>query len=346
MLIVKIKNLISKAFIRLLNADEVKATLALQRAESSQKIAQLTNQTSPYANVNRPSTVNTSLKTCQRNDIIFISSRFRSGSTVLWNMFRQDPTNTAYYEPFNERKWFLQTKRGDTVDSTHLGVKDYWTEFNAMEDLDNLYERSWINRNLHMDESSWNPQMKEYICQLIERAPGRPVLQFNRADFRLPWLRQTFPNAKFLHLYRHPRDQWLSFLTDKTLMNKNAVATTYQDEFYLNSWCEDLTQYFPFLSIESTPHPYQRFYYLWKLSFLYGQKYSDLSISFEDLVQHKETTTEKIIETFALNTKAKLMYQVVETPELNRWISYADDSWFKKFEDECEYVLTNFFKNM
>jgi hypothetical protein len=346
MLIVKIKSLITKLLIRLLNTDNVKAAIAQQRAESSQKIAQLNNLTSPYISEQQLTQKTPPVKTCDRDDIIIISSRFRSGSTVLWNMFRQEPANTAYYEPFNERKWFLQTQRGETVDSTHIGVQDYWTEFNNMEDLDNLYEQSWINRNLHMDESSWNPKMKEFICQLVERAKGRPVLQFNRADFRLPWLRQNFPNAKFLHLYRHPRDQWLSFLTDKKLMDKDSVATTYRDEFYLNSWCEDLSHYFPFLSIESTPHPYQRFYYLWKLSFLYGQKFSDLSISFEELVQHKEATTETIIKAFSLSTNAELMYQVVEPPQLNRWVSYADEAWFKQFENECEHVLTNYLKTI
>ena len=36
------------------------------------------------------------------------------------------------------------------------------------------------------------------------------MLQFNRADLRVAWLRQQFPQAKLIHLYRHPRDQWLS----------------------------------------------------------------------------------------------------------------------------------------
>ncbi|MFQ3189795.1 MAG: hypothetical protein ACI936_000921 [Paraglaciecola sp.] len=336
MLISKLKNVLSKMVVRLLRTEMARAELAAQQAKKSQRIANLTNVNSPYAEP-FPSSVST--KTCERDDIIFISSRFRSGSTVLWNMFRQDPNHTTYYEPFNERKWFSQKHRGESVDATHFGVKDYSAEFDNMEDLDHLYEQSWIHRNLHMDETSWDPKMKEFICQLVERSKGRPVLQFNRVDFRLPWLRHNFPNAKFLHLYRHPRDQWLSFLTDKKSMNKDSVQDTYQDAFYLNSWCEDLSQHFPFLSIKSTPHPYQRFYYLWKLSFLYGQKYADLSISFEDLVQSKEQTTEKIIKAFSLNTDAKSMYQVLETPQLNRWESYADEQWFKKFEDECEYNL-------
>jgi hypothetical protein len=346
MLIAHLKNFVTKLIVRLLNTEQVKAALAIQTAECLQSITQLTNTPSPYnLNAELPQE-SASTITCERDDIIFISSRFRSGSTVLWNMFRQDPKHTAYYEPFNERKWFDQSQRGKKVDATHLGVKDYSSEFNNMEDLDRLYDQSWINRHLHMDKSSWDPKMKEYICQLVERANGRPVLQFNRVDFRLPWLRHNFPNAKFLHLYRNPRDQWLSFLTDKKLMSKDTVLDTYKDAFYLNSWCDDLSQYFPFLSAKSTPHPYQRFYYLWKLSYLYGIRYSDLSISFEDLVLSKEQTTESIIKSLSLKTDAKSMHRVVETPQLNRWTSYADNEWFNQFEDECEHVLSNYFKNI
>jgi hypothetical protein len=346
MLIVKIKNLITKTLIRLLNAEDVKAALALQRAESSQKIAQLNNISSPYINTKPLAVENTPKKTCERDDIIIISSRFRSGSTVLWNMFRQDPKNTAYYEPFNERKWFLQNQRGENVDSTHLGVSDYWSEFNNMEDLDNLYQNHWIHRNLHMDKNSWDPKMKKFICQLVERAKGRPILQFNRIDFRLPWLKHHFPNAKFLHLYRHPRDQWLSFLTDKKLMNKDKVKDTYQDAFYLDIWCQDLSQHFPFLSKNATPHPYQRFYYLWKLSYLYGLKCSDLSVSFEDLVLAKHQTTNNIIETFSLDTDKEAMCHVVEPLEMNKWKSYADEEWFKNIEDKCENVLNYWFNSV
>lgn len=339
MLSAKLKNVMAKTVVRLLSTEKARAELANQQAQKSQRIAQLANVTSPYT---EPPPSLASTKTCERDDIIFISSRFRSGSTVLWNMFRQDPKHTAYYEPFNERKWFVQNERGENVDSTHLGVKDYWAEFNHMEDLDDLYELNWINRQLHMDEASWNPKMKEFICQLVERAKGRPILQFNRIDFRLPWLRHHFPNAKFLHLFRNPRDQWLSFLTDKELMNKDAVISTYQDAFYLDVWCQDMSQHFPFLSKENTPHPYQRFYYLWKLSYLYGNKYTDLSFSFEDLVLSKEKTTERLINTFNLETNAKSMYQVVETPQINRWLSYANERWFKPLEDECEYNLSLF----
>lgn len=60
---------------------------------------------------------------------VFITARFRSGSTLLWNLFRHVPGCTAYYEPLNERRWFDPASRGDRVDKTHVGVEDYWREY-------------------------------------------------------------------------------------------------------------------------------------------------------------------------------------------------------------------------
>jgi hypothetical protein len=58
----------------------------------------------------------------QRHDVIIITGRFRSGSTLLWNLFRNLEGITAYYEPFNERRWFDPHTRGDRVDPTHKKV--------------------------------------------------------------------------------------------------------------------------------------------------------------------------------------------------------------------------------
>ena len=47
--------------------------------------------------------------------------------------------------------------------------------------------------------------------QSVLRANGRAVLQF-KIDFRLDWFKTHFPMATIVHLYRQPRNQWLSFL--------------------------------------------------------------------------------------------------------------------------------------
>ena len=38
------------------------------------------------------------------DDMVLVTGRFRSGSTLLWNLFRHCDGVTAYYEPFNRRR--------------------------------------------------------------------------------------------------------------------------------------------------------------------------------------------------------------------------------------------------
>ena len=124
-----------------------------------------------------------------------------------------------------------------------------------------------------MDENTWDPDMKRYVDTLIERADGRPVLQFNRIDFRLPWFRRQYLNATCIHIFRHPRDQWCSTLQgDLNRFTKDTAMADFPacDHFYLGTWAEDLKYHFPFLDEKSNRHPYQVFYYIWKLSYLFG----------------------------------------------------------------------------
>jgi len=320
--------------------EKVQPFLFKEINKSNQNVAQLNNVPNPYFDI----------KSCDepishRDDIVFISSRFRSGSTVLWNAFRQLDNCTAFYEPFNERKWFNKSDRGALVDGTHVGVNDYWTEFDKLDCLNDLYNEDWIREGLLMTDSSWDPKMKLFIEKIISHAQGSPVLQFNRIDFRLPWIKKNFPNAKILHLYRHPRDQWFSFLTDKNLMNKDDVEQSYEDSFYLDVWCKDLTKYFPFLAASETPHPYARFYLLWKLSYLYGKVYSNHSICYEDLCANPQSELKSIFNELGWdNVDTTQSANVIEPPKLDKWKSYADDAWFSQHEIICESVLNEFFR--
>lgn len=295
----------------------------------------ISNKSNPYNHYDIPNeAVNT------RDDIVFVSSRFRSGSTLLWNIFRQSPNCTSYYEPFNERRWFDNHVRGNSTDITHRGVQDYWTEYNNLSELSECYSPDWIHKNLLMDAGNWEPNMRTYIDTLIERAPNRPVLQFNRVDFRLPWLRHHYPNSKIVHLYRHPREVWCSFLTDKTLMTKDTVLHTYQDAFYLDVWCRDLAKHFPVLDIKHTPHPYQRFYYLWKLSYLVGTKWANYQLSFEALVTQPITTLKDMYSRLNMsNSDVDGILKLIQPPATNVWQKYADDDWFNQHEQLCENNL-------
>jgi len=297
---------------------------------------------SPYADLGKSQAGDVA---SARRDAILITGRFRSGSTLLWNLFRHVDGCVAFYEPFNERRWFDPTLRGNHVDPTHKQVDDYSREYEGLAELGEFYREEWISRNLFMEAGCWEPAMKQYVDLLINEAPGRPVLQFNRIDFRLPWIRHHYPVAKIVHLYRHPRDQWCSSLLDPANFGKEESVAEFakHDEFYLLGWARDLKYHFPFLDEEAVSHPYQLFYYIWKLSYLFGREYADYSICFEDLVTDPASQLEALfraveVETYDLD---KLISLIVK-PEMRKWKEYADDRWFYEQEAVCETVLAEF----
>jgi len=341
----QLKDRLLNIYLKFLNNAQVQKSLHDSINLSKQDLGHIKNDVIPYSELTNSQ--NNQDSTSNRDDIIFITSRFRSGSTALWNIFRNIDGCTSYYEPFNERRWFDKVNRGLHVDSTHIGVDDYSKEYDGLESLGKFYNEDWIRTGLFMDANTWAPDMKSYICEMIEHAKDRPVLQFNRIDFRLPWLKRNFPNAKFIHLYRHPREQWLSFLTDKKLMNKNDVVHNYKDGFYLNSWCDDLAKHFPLLDKRTTQHPYQRFYYLWKLSYLYGNKGCDFSLGLEQLIQEPQNALKRLFTELKIDhcnlPKAE---SVLQKPRLNKWPQYADNDWFEPLEQECEQNLTIFLTSL
>jgi hypothetical protein len=281
----------------------------------------------------------------RQREAVFITGRFRSGSTLLWNLFRNAPNVTAYYEPLNERRWFDPRTRGDRVDGTHRFVDDYWREYDGLEELADYYRESWIGRNLYMDADSWDPALERYIATLIERADGRPVLQFNRVDFRLPWLRRHFPRARIIHLYRHPRDQWCSTLADVRCFSKDGRMQDFapHDRFYLRLWANDLRHHFPFVDERTVRHPYQLFYYVWKLSYLFGRWYADYSVAFEEVLADPAGRIAELFQAADVDDydEEKLL-GLIKGPEPAKWKAYADDDWFRRQEDECESVIDEF----
>jgi hypothetical protein len=192
-----------------------------------------------------------------------------------------------------------------------------------------------------MDETAWNPAMAAYVRLMVERAPRRPVLQFNRIDFRLPWFRRTFPAATIVHLFRHPRDQWCSSLGDSASCSTSCTIADFRsrDGFYLLSWAADLKYRFPFLDVSDGDHPYRLFYFIWKLSYLFGIAYADYSISFESLVTNPETESKRLFTSADLDCADLDRIARLVEPTPNRWRQYGSDAWFRGHEELCEQVL-------
>jgi Sulfotransferase family len=309
-------------------------------------LASQTGQTEPpYPDLG--GTVNQA-RTCDRTDIVFITARFRTGSTLLWNLFRNMGGMTAYYEPLNERRWFDPSSRGDRLDPTHRKVSDYWKEYEALGELGDYYREAWIDHDLLMGPAFWDPHLKRYVELLVEGAKGRPVFQFNRIDFRLPWFRSNFPGAKVVHLYRHPRDQWCSCFLNGDFFPPDGTVSQFAryDGFYLLNWAKDLRYHFPFLDEQSVSHPYQLFYYIWKLSYLFGRKYAHYSFAYERLVENPEKEIAKLQAALEIpHHDLANLCALVDKPAQGKWKKYADDAWFKRYETVCEKVLGEFLQH-
>ncbi|MGE0083150.1 MAG: sulfotransferase [Desulfococcaceae bacterium] len=280
------------------------------------------------------------------NRAVFITGRFRSGSTLLWNIFRNISGCTSYYEPLNERRWFDPAGRGSRVDSTHLNVSDYWREYEGMSELGQYHRTDWTYRNLYMDAMFWAPEMKEYINILIQKSSGIPVLQFNRVDFRLAWLKKNYPFAKIIHIFRHPRDQWCSSLRNPDAFSSEGTVRDFvaYDRFYLLPWARDLKYHFPFLNEKYISHPYRLFYFIWKLSYISASRYADYSVCFENLGQKPEKEIPKLLDAAGIgNPDIAKLAALVKMPKPGKWKSYADNDWFALHEHFCEKLLSDYF---
>ena len=328
-----------RQFLRLMNTEEMRHAVVRTLPDYSDIRRRISTYPDPYRE-SQPVRHNP-----LQHPPIFITGRFRSGSTLLWNIFRNLEEYTAYYEPFNERRWFNMTQRGDHIDASHRGVSEYWSEYAGLGELDEYYREDWIRHHLYMDEHAFDYAMNVYVNRLVSSADSRAVLQFNRTDFRLGWLRANYPQAHIVHIFRHPRDQWCSVLRDIQRYPSSAIsAQGFTDHFYLRMWSLDLSHQFPFLSDYQDRHQYYLFYFLWKLSYCFGCHYADISVAMEDLTNNPEHTVYSILKAIdgaGNGLPENIDLSFVKQSE-SRWLGYAPARWFQAIEDECDAVIGEF----
>jgi glycosyltransferase involved in cell wall biosynthesis len=272
---------------------------------------------------------------------IFITARFRTGSTMLWNVFRQIPEVTAYYEPLHEKlPHWMASKTSPQL--SHYHVDTYFREYPSVKELSSHHLAEFGVCRLYLEATDQYPQLKQYIQYLLTLAKAGKVsvLQFNRIDFRLPWVKANFPGIPIIHLYRSSREQWLSSIAQYPHpVESNQDANPYA----ITSWARDLCQHFPFLAGPFIQHAYQRHYYLWKLSYLAGSQLADVSLSYEEILASPKQTLSTLLQVAGLNTQTNLerCLGVIVPKPLQTWNRYQCDEWFTPLEQECETTLTN-----
>jgi hypothetical protein len=99
------KKALIRVFIRLLQTEDVRHVRNLNHHDYVNIRGRVPYVQNPFASSQRQT------KDKAGAGAVFITGRFRSGSTLLWNIFRNIEGFNAYYEPFNERRWFDQGAR-------------------------------------------------------------------------------------------------------------------------------------------------------------------------------------------------------------------------------------------
>lgn len=157
----------------------------------------------------------------EKSPVIYIHSLFRTGSTYLWNRFRQDKRYYCYYEPLHQ---FLTKVTADNI--RHIMTGNYKSVHHPELDKYYLYEykpllkegltgipffrKSFSFENFCLSGSI--PGLEQYLDYLIDGAGDRiPVMQFNRSAFRIKWFKDHYPDTLNIYLLREPRDQWQSY---------------------------------------------------------------------------------------------------------------------------------------
>ena len=274
------------------------------------------------------------------NPSIFITGRFRSGSTLLWNLFRSTGECISYYEPCHDRlPEMLQYNK--MADPSHVNAGSYWEEYLPIQKkLMGKHKAEFGAKRLLLEESDSHPQLEKYIKFLINAAEKTPVLQFNRVDFRLPWLKKRFEDARIIYLYRDPRDQWMSMVKN---LPREAWDNPFENTQYdLLVWACSLAKSFPFLFSNKVKTLYHRHYMLWKLSKLMGERCSDLSISFEALVDNPEESIAKLMDFAGLDkVDIEPLVSIVSPPKRGIWRNVVDEEWFSSAEKECDALLAH-----
>jgi glycosyltransferase involved in cell wall biosynthesis len=272
---------------------------------------------------------------------IFITARFRTGSTMLWNIFRQIPEVATYYEPLHERLLYWIAS-GVQPQSRHDNVDSYFKEYPPVEALRQYHSTEFGVCRLYLDARAQHASLKAYIQYLLSVAePGKTsVLQFNRLDFRLSWVKANFPHVPTIHLYRSPREQWYSSIAQYP---HDVEGNLDADPYLITTWARDLCQQFPFLASPYIRHIYQRHYYLWKLSYLAGSRLADISVSYESILKEPEVTTARLLQLAGLDVQSHLQkcLAVIVPKSLERWKQSHHEEWLEALEQECETTLTN-----
>ena len=241
---------------------------------------------------------------------VFIHSLFRTGSTYLWNKFRQNDNYCCYYEPFHPCLQDVTPENIENILTTdfkavhHPKLAAYYLhEYRTML---NPAHRGipYFRKSFSFDEfchTTVNPDALRYVSHLIENCGDRiPVFQFNRTAGRTRWFAESFPDSLNVYLFRKPGDQWQSywelfqrtefeifFVMDLLIVSLNADAPPFLPlakylpllKFNADQYQEEENFYLMALKSYTDEEKYLIFYYIWFWTLINNVLHADICMN-------------------------------------------------------------------
>ena len=203
---------------------------------------------------------------------IFIVGLPKSGTTLLWTLFRNIPEVTTFYEPF-AFEFRLQLESPDEIilpagpQDHHFFVNSYFDEYLEYCDLKELQKHYCLADNKF-------DRIKSYIDYLIKVAPKLPTFKFVRLNGRLHELKAAYPDSYLIYIHRE-FDYHLASL--ERLGLKDAIINQYK---LINQ-------------IELTDVSFTSLY---NRTLIEGKTFSDYIIKYDDLVTDSRKELFQLLE--------------------------------------------------
>jgi Sulfotransferase family len=125
--------------------------------------------------------------------IVIVGLR-RSGTTIFWQTFRQDPRLLCFNEPFNPALRDVPIEipnrsRAEFIQVFRKGSAEFWRLFAPISVIEELQE-------------GFSDRQEAYLRRLAEMGPL--CIDTTRCHFKIAALGRVLPGAVLVHLYRHP----------------------------------------------------------------------------------------------------------------------------------------------
>lgn len=290
-------------------------------------------------------------------DSIFITARYRTGSTYLYSLFSSLTNSIAFYEPLNYH--LLDWLEKDNLEHqktqfwlSHNLQDGYFFEYKSLkrETLTTYFKPEFGIHRMVLSATEHYPELKDYLNFLLSTYPQRfKVLQFNRINFRLAWIKANFPGALIVNLRRNPRDIYASFV-GLYLRSDNGNQTNLNDGVEKVIDFVGLNEELNALSEVSDPqfsvhelNSYEKIYLLNQLSHQWANCFADLVLEYEALIQDPVGELSRIVSqipNFELTFSGEILKP--RTDRINVWQEYHSELWFQECEAKCNSLLKKY----